>query len=77
MNWNPFHRLAARSRLIKAQDKYRAVRFAWRMACDSKDSRRIHHMTKEFQAAQRELLAAEMVVYPLPPMPRSAAKQGN
>lgn len=76
MMWNPFARLAARSRLRKARREYEAALIEHKMACERKDSRRIHQATGWLQEAHRKVLAAEIVAFPQPPMPRHAVK-GN
>lgn len=71
--------LAARSRLHKARQELEAARLEHKDACRRCDSRSIHTSTTRLQAANRAVLAAEIVAKPIPyPMPRhGAASQGN
>ena len=75
-----FRRLAARSRLSKARAELSVARAEHQSACDRRDTRAIHTATTRLQAANRDVLAAEVAAQPIPyPMPRRTgpAAQGN
>lgn len=70
MSWNPFRRLAARSRLLKAENAYKLACKEYREAVKRGDTRSMNVTWAAMRKAYNDKLSAEMVVYPLPPLPR-------